>query len=184
MFYKAVSKIKAFDAILLKSQKIIVVVLGSFIALAIALVILGRMIFGNAFLGTEEVVLICAMWFYMFGASIVSAERSHLSANILPLMIKNEKALSGLKLLRTLITLVIALAMVSWCYDFLAWALLKKQIMPATKLPWYISQGALFVASLFFIWYFLRDLICDSLEFWNYCTGNRSPEQHDESITI
>jgi len=175
MVHNTISVIKALDAIFLKFQKVIVIILGSFIALAIALVILGRLIFGNAFLGTEEIVLICAMWFYMLGASIVSAERSHLSANILPLFIKNTKILSGIKLLRTIITLAIALLMVTWCYDFLAWALLKKQIMPATKLPWYISQASLFVASLFFIWYFLRDLIQDTLEFWSLCSGKVNP---------
>jgi TRAP-type C4-dicarboxylate transport system permease small subunit len=160
--YEKLEKIyRVFDSILLKIQKTVVIAFGSFMAFALVGVIVGRTLFENPFLGTEEIVLITAMWFYMLGAAIAASERSHLKTDILQLFIQNPKVIAGVDVVISLFTLAVAVFMSYLCYDLLAWAVLKKTALPATRIPSYVPQSAFVVSVILICYYFVRDIVND-----------------------
>lgn len=171
---------RSFDRMLLWVQKVIVIVFGTFMAFALVGVIVGRTLFENPFLGTEEIVLIAALWFYMLGAAIAASERSHLKTDIMQLVIKNEKALAVLDVVTSVFTLGVALFMSYLCYDLLSWAVMKKTALPATRIPSYVPQSAFFVSVILICYYFVRDIVNDLKKL----IGKNAPEPGAESSDL
>lgn len=163
MLTSIVELFESIDTSLLKVQKFIVIIFGSFMAFALVAAIVFRLIFKNSFLGLEEIVLISALWFYMLGAAIAASEGSHLRAEIMPLIFKNARILAIIRLFISIFVVVVAGFMCSWCYDLLHWAVQKKTALPATRIPSYVPQSALFVSTVLFIFYFTRDVLKDTI---------------------
>ncbi|MCC4273889.1 TRAP transporter small permease [Marinomonas communis] len=145
----------------------VVVVLSIAIASMLAWGIFSRSLLNAPVFGLEELVLISAMWLYMLGAVLAAKDRSHLTADFVSVIFKNEKLIAGFAILATTISIVMALYFVSWSYELMAWSLKKAQITPVFKLPWYISQSSLFVGSLALVFYLIRDFIKDCQKFIN-----------------
>ncbi len=145
----------------------VVVVLSIAIASMLAWGIFSRSLLNAPVFGLEELVLISAMWLYMLGAVLAAKDRSHLTADFVSVIFKNEKLIAGFAVLATTISIVMALYFVSWSYELMAWSLKKAQITPVFKLPWYISQSSLFVGSLALVFYLIRDFIKDCQKFIN-----------------
>jgi len=137
------------------------VVLSLFVAVALTLGICARIVMGSPMFGLEELVLIAVVWLYMIGAILASRERSHLSADFILVFTKNKKIIAGCHLVSSLISLVMAVLFVTWSYDLFVWAIHKKQVTAVFSLPWYISQGSLLFAAIFFVYYILRDVVND-----------------------
>lgn len=143
----------------------VVVFLSIAIATMLAWGIFSRSILDAPVFGLEELVLLSAMWLYMLGAVLAAKDRSHLTADFVAVIFKNEKVLAGFAVLATIISLVMAFYFVSWSYELLAWSLKKAQTTPVFKMPWYISQSSLFVGSVALAFYLVRDLIIDCQKF-------------------
>lgn len=149
------------DKIMNSIMKPAVIVLSLLVAGMLALGIFTRIIVGSPMFGLEELVLICVMWLYMIGATLASRDRAHLSADFIQVLTKNEKTIAFTHLIASLVSLAMAVLFVTWSYDLFVWALAKKQTTPVFSLPWYISQSSLLFASLFFVYYILRDIVND-----------------------
>lgn len=145
----------------------IVVALSLAVAGMLAWGIFSRSMLNAPVFGLEELVLISAMWLYMLGAVLAAKDRSHLTADFVSVVFKNEKVIAGFAVLATVISIIMAVYFVSWSYELLAWSLKKAQITPVFKLPWYISQSSLFVGSVALVFYLIRDLIKDCQKFIN-----------------
>lgn len=139
----------------------VLAVIGISVAVMLTVGILTRAILGSPMFGLEEIVLFGIMWFYMLGAVLASRERSHLSADFVEVFTHNPKAISIFKVLATLISLVIAILFATWSFDLVSWGIEKQQSTPVFNIPWYLSQGSLFVAAVLFIFYLFRDLVID-----------------------
>ena len=161
------SLIGSIDKILTMIVIPVVVVLSIAIASMLAWGIFSRSLLNAPVFGLEELVLISAMWLYMLGAVLAAKDRSHLTADFVSVIFKNEKLIAGFAVLATTISIVMALYFVSWSYELMAWSLKKAQITPVFKLPWYISQSSLFVGSLALVFYLIRDFIKDCQKFIN-----------------
>lgn len=141
--------------------KPIVVVISFLVAVLLAYGIFTRSILGQPVFGLEELVLLGAMWLYMLGAALASRDRSHLSADFVQVIFKNPRVIRFVHIVAALISLFMAIMFATWSYDLLYWAVKKGQTTAVLKLPWYLSQGSLFVASILFIFYQLRDTMDD-----------------------
>ncbi|MEC8485067.1 MAG: TRAP transporter small permease subunit, partial [Pseudomonadota bacterium] len=69
----------------------VVVVLSIAIASMLAWGIFSRSLLNAPVFGLEELVLISAMWLYMLGAVLAAKDRSHLTADFVSVIFKNEK---------------------------------------------------------------------------------------------
>lgn len=141
--------------------KPIVVVISFLVAVLLAYGIFTRSILGTPVFGLEELVLLGAMWLYMLGAALASRDRSHLSADFVQVIFKNPRVIRSIHIVAALISLFMAIMFATWSYDLLYWAVKKGQTTAVLKMPWYLSQSSLFVASILFIFYQLRDIIDD-----------------------
>jgi TRAP-type C4-dicarboxylate transport system permease small subunit len=157
--------INALDRFIILVIKPIVAVISLFVALALSFGIYARSVLETPVFGLEELILIAAMWLYMLGAVLASRDRTHLSADFVQVISKNPKIISGFKLIATLISLFMACMFMTWSWDLLAWGLKKGQATTVLQIPWYFSQASLFVASLLFIVYLVRDMLNDFVEF-------------------
>lgn len=149
------------DRVLAFIIKPVVVVISFLVAILLAYGIFARAALDKPVFGLEELVLLGAMWLYMLGAALASRERSHLSGDFTQIMFKNPQVIRSFHILASFISLFMAIMFATWSYDLLYWAVKKGQTTTALKMPWYLSQSSLFVASVLFIFYQLRDLLDD-----------------------
>lgn len=136
-----------------------------FASLAIAVMVswgvFSRAVLEKPVFGVEELILLSAVWLYMLGATLASRERSHLSADFVAVLSKNQKVIIGFRLLATVISLVMAAFFVTWAHSLLSWGLAKGQSTTVLHIPLYYSQGSLFVGSLLLVFYLIRDTLQD-----------------------
>ncbi|SDP81454.1 TRAP transporter small permease [Desulforhopalus singaporensis] len=153
--------LKSLDTLLMLIVKPIVITLCLIVAIGMTVGVFSRIIIGTPMFGLEEIILMTVMWLYMLGAVLASRERSHLAADFVQVVSRNPKVIYFVHLLASIISLIIAIYISTWCYDLMTWAFAKKQTTPVFNLPWYYSQSSLFVASLFFLLYLVRDIFTD-----------------------
>ncbi|SMO82787.1 TRAP transporter small permease [Ruegeria faecimaris] len=155
--------IDLFDSVLTAIAKPVVFVLGMVIAVAFAGGVFFRSIVGTPVFGLEEIILLSVMWFYLIGAGLASSERSHLSADFIPLIFTNKKIVQAIALFATTISLVLSVFILLWSLDLFSWGVAKGQATSVFRVPWYISQFSLVVGSILFIVYLTRDFLHDLL---------------------
>lgn len=167
---KLLTLMVSIDKFLMLIIKPVVVIISFLVAVFLAYGIFARAVMGKPVFGLEELVLLGAMWLYMLGAVLASRDRSHLTADFIEVMFKNPKTIQAFRIVAALISLVMAVFFASWSYDLLYWAVIKGQSSTVLKMPWYLSQSSLFVASILFIFYQLRDVLNDINSFRS-CSG-------------
>lgn len=147
--------------------KLAVTLLGLFVSFAMVIGIVSRAMFNAPFFGLEELVLMAAMWLYMIGAALASRERSHLSADFFQTFSSNETLLKITSLIATTVSVVMAVFFVAWSYSLFSWGFERGQVTPVFRLPQYISQASLLLASILLFLYAVRDLLHDILKLFN-----------------
>lgn len=153
--------LSSLDALVERIINPILTVVGLAVALMLAYGIFSRAILGKPVFGLEELTLMGAMWFYMLGAVLASRERSHLSADFVHVMTSSPKIHRAASLLSTVISLGVAVMFVTWAWDLLSFGLKRGQSTPVFGIPQWVSQASLFVASVAFVIYLIRDLILE-----------------------
>ncbi len=149
------------DNVVASVLKVAVTLLGLFVSFAMVIGIASRAIFNAPFFGLEELVLMAAMWLYMIGAALASRERSHLSADFLQAFSKNKTLLNVTSLVATTLSVVMAVFFVAWSYSLFSWGFERGQVTPVFRIPQYMSQASLFLASVFLLLYAIRDFLND-----------------------
>ncbi len=155
------SVLSRLDRTLGATKKAAAAILGLAVAWLMIVEVITRYVLGAPWFGLEEITLICVMWLYMVGASMACRERSHLKADVIQLLVKNQTLLNAVTLLSTLISLVMAIYIIQWSFDLVIWGLNKGQTTPVFGIPWVVSQSSLLAGAMFFAIYLLRDLIHD-----------------------
>jgi len=147
------------DTLMKKLLKTACVVLSISVALLMIAEISARHLFEHAFRGLPEIYLLLVMWLYMLGASLASANRSHLRISILDMLITRPRARQVYDLVIAAMTLIILLFFVRWAWGLVAWGIKRPQTTPILYLPWLSSMLSIFAASLLTTAYGIRDLI-------------------------
>lgn len=153
--------LSSLDALVERIINPILTVVGLAVALMLAYGIFSRAVIGKPVFGLEELTLMGAMWFYMLGAVLASRDRSHLCADFVQVMTSNRKIHRAASLLSTVISLGVAVMFVTWAWDLLSFGLKRGQITPVFGISQWISQASLFIASIAFVIYLIRDLILE-----------------------
>lgn len=166
---------KTLDRTLIFIVNPILIVIGLAVPLMLTIGIFSRAVVGAPVFGLEEIMLIAVMWFYMLGASLASRERSHLRADFIKVLSQNPTVWRVADIVSTVISLFVAIFFVLWSFDLFAWGVMRGQSTPVFGLPWVISQGSLFVASILFVCYLVRDLV---FEF----TGQQLPHEDPREL--
>lgn len=147
------------DTLMKKILNTACVLLSISVTLLMIAEISARHLFEHAFRGLPEIYLLLVMWLYMLGASLASANRSHLRISILDMLITRPRTRQVYDLLITALTLIILLFFVRWAWGLVAWGIKRPQTTPILYLPWLSSMLSIFVASLLTTAYGIRDLV-------------------------
>ncbi len=145
-------KASLFWRILVKLQRIVLVVSSIFVVLIMCAVVLLRYVFKSDLFGIEEIVVIAAFWLYLIGSSYGVYEKSHVTADIIPQLLSPR--------VQKVLTLVIHITMFALCIIFSWWAVdmvgYSIREMPRTtglRIPIFISQSSVLVGYLLMTFY-------------------------------
>ena len=105
-----------------------------------------RYIIGQDIVGSDEICCVAALWLYFIGSSLGSMEDSHIQANIMETVFKNNnKMLYCLELFKNAIILFVLVYFTKWSIDFWNWNMETGQLTPYFRMPLMYSKGAVTV---------------------------------------
>ncbi|MDR0355482.1 MAG: TRAP transporter small permease subunit [Deltaproteobacteria bacterium] len=175
MLDKLLRLFERLDSRLVKVQRLMAIAFGLVMSLGMTAAIVSRQFFKNPLLGMEEIVVVSGFWFYMTGVALAASERSHLRVEVIPMVVRNRRAVAVIEVLTSVLALFLAGFILYWCFDLLAWSIEKRDILPATKLPSYVPQSSFPLAMGLLTLYFARDLLRDVRNLSDAFRG-RAPE--------
>ena len=95
------------------------------------------------FRGYEEFLVAFAIWLYMFGTANGSFEKSHITADIVAIMMKEGLAKDIISLVRSILTLVLGFVFLVWAVELVQWTIIMGTKTPTWRIPMTISQSAM-----------------------------------------
>lgn len=118
-----------------------ILVATSFAAAMIVFVgVIMRYIFHVDFFGQEEVVTVVAMWLYWIGGVYGSYEHSHIGADILSTLLKNEKVKHILDIICIVVSIAVLAVFSVWSIDYAKWSIEQGATSMGLKIPLIFSQ--------------------------------------------
>ena len=132
LFWRAMPRILRFGLIL-TSIMVTVITFGS--------VIMRELNFN--FLGYEEILIIFAFWLYMIGAAYGSYEKSHITADIIVIMMPESFAKSLINILRNALTLALGIIFLLWALQLVGWTVEMQTKTPVWRIPVTVAQSSI-----------------------------------------
>jgi TRAP-type C4-dicarboxylate transport system permease small subunit len=140
-----------------------------------------RYIFKKNFYGSDEVILMFALWLYFMGAVYGSYENSHIKADLIKVYVKNIRIKDFIDLIAQVIMIVVNVVLITWAWRYFLWGLEKMPLSTGLKIPLVIPQSAVFFGLLlmgfYHIVHFIRNIYC----YINF--GYYSVPQHGDYLT-
>ncbi len=149
-----------------KAQRGIMIFTSLVVVTLILIQVALRYFFKLPLMGVEELATMVGFWMYFIGAANGSRERSHIKADILNAMIRNEKVLFFFKAAGNLVVTVLACIMVQWAIRYFQWSLKSWERSPALMIPMVYAQFSLVVSSVLMAFYFLVEFLDNARQFF------------------
>lgn len=134
-------------------------------SIAVTLITFGSVILRELnmnFLGYEEILVIFAFWLYMIGTAYGSYEKSHITADIIVVMMPDGLVKDIISLLRNILTVALGIVFLLWALQLVQWTLLMDNRTPVWRIPMTVSQSSmlfgLFIASFYHLVYLYNDI--------------------------
>lgn len=99
--------------------------------------------FSINFHGYEEILIICAFWLYMLGSAYGSFENSHITADIIVVMMPESKWKSLIAIIRNTLTLVLGFIFLLWALNLFQWTIVMQNKTPVWRIPVTVAQSSL-----------------------------------------
>jgi len=107
---------------LVKGEEIIIVATGIFISVAMFIQILLRYVFHAPLFGLEEISLLIVGWFYFIGSAYSVHTESYIKADILPLIVKNNRIRKGFNIVSLVLTIIATLLLSFYGFQYALWS--------------------------------------------------------------
>lgn len=153
------------DKVLRKLLHVSCFILSVSVTILMVAEIAARHLFEHGFRGLPEIYLLLVMWLYMLGASLASANRSHLRIGIMDHLITSARVRQIYQVSLNVISFIIMLFFIRWAWGLVDWGIKRPQTTPILYLPWLIPMVSIFVASILIASYSLRDLFLSVTDF-------------------
>jgi TRAP-type C4-dicarboxylate transport system permease small subunit len=147
------------DKVIDYAMRTIIILITIMASCTMLLQVIARYIFEVAISGLDEVTGHTAVWLYLMGAAYGSYDRSQIKAEMVHLVIKNQRILNAVRAIATLIGAVVAGFMVSWSYGYVRWSIMKHEVTPTLQTPTVIFQIAILIGAVLMVFYFLREAL-------------------------
>lgn len=140
-------------------MRTIIIVITIMASCTMLIQVISRYIFEVAISGLDEITGHTAVWLYLMGAAYGSYDRSQIKAEMIHLLIKNQRILNVVRAVSTLIAAVVAGYMVSWSYGYIRWSILKHEVTPTLQTPTVVFQVAILIGAVLMVYYFIREAL-------------------------
>ncbi len=146
-------------ALIATTLDVVAILSSVLVAGLIVFLVIARYVLELSVVGLHEVILLFAVFLYMFGAIIASKKREHLTVDWLQQRLVSERAKAWHDLTIAAITLILTGFFLAWTYWMLDWGLKRPQVTPGLRIPLWIPQLAILAAAVGCNLYALRDLV-------------------------
>jgi len=106
----------------------------------------------------EELATYLAIWTYFIGGAYGAYERTHISASLIEMFVRTETVRQGIKVLANSITVVVAVWMGVWAFDYLAWSIRLEPRSLELRAPLYWVHASMLVGLVLMSLYFAIEL--------------------------
>lgn len=96
-------------------------------------------------MGLEEVLVYFALWLYILGSVNASREDTQITANVLDVFLKTERAKLMVRVAADIMGLVVALWLTWWAWDYFLYALRTWKLSPTRYIPTFYAECSLFI---------------------------------------
>lgn len=151
--------LKGLDKALAYPQKLLLILVTIIVVCTVSIEVVARYLFQAPIWGMEEITGHTAVWLYMIGASYGTYDRSHIMAEFIHLIVKNQRILDIFRILAASISVVICSFMTTWSYKYVNWSLTRHETTPALHLPTVYFQISILISSLLMALYFAVELV-------------------------
>lgn len=139
---------------LIKLQRIILFLTSVFIIAIVSAGAIMRYVFKIDFYGVEDITLMISFVMYFIGGMYASYEKSHVSAMVIPLLMKDKKKRNILIIIKSLLTVALSWVFTVWGFMMVKWGIVAKGVTPTLGIPLIIPKGTIFVGLFFMSFYF------------------------------
>lgn len=109
--------------------------------------------------GMEELATYLAIWTYFIGGAHGAFERSHISASLIEMLVKRARVTLAVRVLANGITVVVAVWMTLWAFDYLAWSLRLGPRSLELRMPLHWVHASMVVGLALMSFYFVIELM-------------------------
>lgn len=147
---------------LLKCERFLMVLSGAAVVLVIVIKVIFRYVIKTDFAGSEEILIICALWLYYLGGLYGNYRDSHIKADVLSIFVKNKRILRAVNVLVKAISLGVSLFLFKWALDYMKLCIRLGGYTAVYHIPMMFSRAALIfgytVPVIYNIYHFARSL--------------------------
>jgi TRAP-type C4-dicarboxylate transport system permease small subunit len=164
--HRKVTFLERSDKVIDYAMRTIIIIITIMASCTMLLQVIARYVFEVAISGLDEITGHTAVWLYLMGAAYGSFDRSQIKAEMIHLVIKNQRILNIVRAISTLIGAVVAGYMATWSYGYVRWSILKHEVTPTLQTPTVIFQIAILIGAILMVYYFIREaleLLCQAV---------------------
>ena len=121
--------------------------------------IIARLVFKSDFPGMEEIVMLLAVWLYMFGAALGTYDDTHISADLVSTMIKSPRGKAVHKLYVFIINALISGYFLNLSWTWFQFNLQMNPLSTVWRFPMVIAYASILFGFVFIFAYTIMHLI-------------------------
>lgn len=148
---------------LLKLQRVIMLVAIVLTSTAILIEVIMRYIFKSSIIGVQELAAYSAIWLYFSGAAYGTYTRSHISAELTHLILKNPRHLAVTKVITNAISFGLAVYILPWAWRYIEWGYTKGEQSSSSLFgqtyPIFFFQASIFYGLILMALYFFVEML-------------------------
>ncbi len=146
---------------LLRLQRIVMLATILFTVISICVEVVARYIFHSPIVGLEELAAYVVFWLYFTGGSYGAYERSHISADLSQLFLKNPVSYARAHVVSSFISTAVCVYAIPWGWEYFKWGRDMNELSNATFLgetyPVMYFQAAVPVGIVLMAFYFFME---------------------------
>lgn len=143
--------------------KYVLTILISIVALMEFYQVLMRYVFEIPVMGLEEVLVYPTLWLYFLGSVNASREDTQIKANVLDIFLKTDRARQKVRVTADAMSLIVALWLTWWAWDYMKYALRIWKESPTLYIPTFYAEVSFFVGLVlmtgFCAWYLHQNVM-------------------------
>ena len=156
---KMIAALARINQVAMKFQRLAQAICFLLILAIFFITIIARLVFMSDFPGMEEIVMLLAVWLYMFGAALGTYDDSHISADLVSTLIKSSRGKAMHKLYVFTINALISGYFLNLAWTWFQFNLMMNPLSTVWRFPMLIAYASILFGFVFIFIYTIMHLI-------------------------